>query len=163
MEKGDALKENRRSVKGPDGEMYYVNTPTAEDIRGADWNYSKVYSKALNENIVTASEMSNILTKRGIIGPEYEQRQQELIGLIGQKIYQLNMVSNDDEKKLLAIELANTRDELYKWNQRFNGPMSNTCEQIADDARLEYLTAAMFEYEDGNRVWSTYEEYKAEK
>ena len=26
---------------------FYVKSPTAEDIRGADWEYSKVYTKSL--------------------------------------------------------------------------------------------------------------------
>ena len=41
--------------------------------------------------------------------------------------------------------------------------MSNTCEQIADDARLEHLTANMITNEDESKVWDSYDTYLAEK
>jgi hypothetical protein len=52
---------------------------------------------------------------------------------------------------------------LFAWNQRLNGPMSNTCEQMADEARLEYLTSCMIQTKDGKRVWEDYSDYLKEK
>lgn len=155
--------EERRPFEGSDGETYYIAPPTAEDVRGADWNYSKTYTKALMEDITTSSEMMGILIKRGIIGPEFEQRQRELSDILSEKITALGTASSVDERQILAMEVANAREELFQWNQRLNGPMSNTCEQIADDARLEYLTACMVQTEDGNQVWDSYETYLKER
>jgi hypothetical protein len=48
-EKENKIKKegNRRKFEAPDGkENYYIAMPTAEDIRGADWNYSKIYTKS---------------------------------------------------------------------------------------------------------------------
>ncbi len=156
--------ENRRSFLGPDETtMYFISTPSAEVIRGADWIYSKTYTKCLQEGITTSAEMRDILMKRGIIGPEFEQRSTELTGILNSKIMVLEASKSLEEKRDSALEVANTREELFQWNQRLNGPMSNTCEQIADDARLEYLTASMIVKEDDSKIWDSYDEYMAEK
>ena len=155
------MADDRRSF--PYGEdTYYINTPNAEDIKGADWQYSKVYTKSLVEGISTSSEMHDILTRRGIIGPDYEQRRAELETLLSGKILDLAGTPSTTDKQLSALEVAKAREELFRWNQRLNGPMSNTCEQIADDARLEYLSSRMVEKEDGSKIWETFEDYLAE-
>jgi len=165
-EKENEIKKeaNRRKFESPDGkENYYIAMPTAEDIRGADWNYSKIYTRSLVEGITTAAEMMDILMRRGVIGPEFEQRQRELNNELAKKVIKLEEAKDLDEKQLLAMEVANLREELFNWNQRLNGPMSNTCEQIADEARLEHLTSRITECEDGSKVWETYEDFLGEK
>jgi hypothetical protein len=149
---------------GPDeATQFFINTPSAEDIRGADWTYSKMYTKSLMEGIPTSAEMLDILTRRGIIGPEFEQRGSELTDNLNTKILQLETATSVDEKRDLAVEVARAREELFNWNQRLNGPMNNTCEQIADDSRLEYLTSRMVETEEGDKFWDSYDSYLTEK
>lgn len=157
-------KDDRRFFLGPDEfTKYYIVAPNAEVIRGADWVYSKNYTKCLVEGITTSAEMMDILMKRGIIGPEFEQRSTELTEILAEKIAILEEATSIEDKRILAIDVANAREELFQWNQRLNGPMSNTCEQMADDARLEYLTAFMVENEDGTKVWESYDAYLTEK
>jgi len=156
--------DDKRSFLGPDEtNMYYIIPPDTEDIRGADWNYSKMYTKCLLEGITTAAEMVEILQRRGIIGPEFEQRAMELTEILNERIAALNEATDNDEKTELAINVANAREELFQWNQRLNGPMANTCEQMADDARLEYLTSCMVTDIDGNKLWNSYEGFLQEK
>jgi hypothetical protein len=157
-------RDERRSFLGPDEfTNYFIAAPTAEDIRGADWTYSKTYTKCLVEGITTSAEMLDILMRRGIVGPEFEQRGEELTIILNEKITNLETSEDIDEKRVLAIDVANAREELFQWNQRLNGPMSNTCEQIADDARLEFLTSRMIENEDGSKVWDSYDTFLKEK
>jgi hypothetical protein len=154
----------RRSFIGPDdNKNYYINTPTAEDIRGADWQYSKTFTKSLMEGIPTSAEMNDILLRRGIIGPEFEQRAEELTRTLAEKINSLDISIETTDKRDFSLGVAMAREELFRWNQRLNGPMSNTCEQMADDHRLEYLTACMIEDEEGDRVWEDYTAYLKEK
>jgi hypothetical protein len=155
------MADDRRSFEYTD-KVYYINTPVAEDIKGADWQYSKVYTKSLVEGISTSSEMHDILTRRGIIGPDYEQRREELEGILNEKVLDIALSKDSAGKQKAALEVAKAREELFRWNQRLNGPMSNTCEQIADDARLEYLTSRMVENEEGSKIWETFEDYLAE-
>lgn len=156
--------DDRRKFLAPDEVTYYfITPPNAEDIRGADWHYSKTYTNCLVEGITTSAEMMDILRRRGIIGPEFEQRAAELQQELGEKIIALDAAENMEAKRDLAIDVASTREELFQWNQRLSGPMNNTCEQISDDARLEYLTSSMIETEDGKRVWSSFDTYLKEK
>lgn len=162
MDKNETL-EARREFKDPvSGNSYYIAVPTADDVRGADWQYNKVYTKALVDGITTSAEMMDILRRRGIVGPEFEQRQRELTNELSEKVEALQKTTSVDEKEKLANEVASAREELFTWNQRLNGPMNNTCEQVADDARLEYLTACMVQGKEGDRVWDDYASFLKE-
>lgn len=154
---------NNRSFEHPEGVTYYIVPPTAEDISGADWQYSKTYTKCLVEGITTAAEMRDILTRRGIIGPEFEQRAQELTEDLALKLNDLEEATEVDTKRDGAIAVAMARDALYQWNQRLNGPISNTCENISDESRIDFLTAAMIRNADGNKVWDNYTSYLKDK
>jgi hypothetical protein len=156
--------DDKRFFFGPDEETkYYIATPTAEDIRGADWQYSKTFTQCLVEGITTSAEMMDILNRRGIIGDDFEQRARELADNLAAKIAKLEQAGDMDVKRELSLSVAQAREELFQWNQRLNGPMNNTAEQISDDARLEYLTSVMTVNEDGSRVWESYETYLKEK
>jgi len=156
--------EGARSFEDPvTGDAYYIVAPSADDVRGADWQYSKTYTKSMLEGITTSAEMIDILMRRGIIGPEFEKRQKELTDELARRVGELQETNDIDRKQQLAVEVAHSRDELFNWNQRLNGPMANTCEQIADDARLEYLTARMVRNDKGDNVWEDYSDFLKER
>jgi len=162
--KDDGLLEGRREfTDSGTGKAYYIAAPNADDIRAADWQYSKTYTKSMLEGITTSAEMMDILMRRGLIGPEFEQRQKELTDTLSLKVEELQNASDLDTKQKFAIEVSTSREELFNWNQRLNGPMANTCEQIADDSRLEYLTSRMVQNKDGSRVWDDYSDFLVEK
>jgi len=154
--------EDRRSFEFNE-KIYYIAVPTAEDIRGADWQYSKTYTKSLVGDITTSAEMMDILRRRGIVGSEFEKRRRELSDDLTENVLKLQTANDLEEKQSFALEVAHAREELFNWNQRLNGPMSNTCEQMSDDARLEYLTSRMIEHEDGTKLWDSYEDFLKEK
>lgn len=157
-------KENKRSFVGPDGvSVYYISPPSANDIREADWHYSKTYTRSLTEGITTSAEMMDILRRRGIIGVEFEKRAAELATNLNQKIFDLERAETLEQKRDRAVLVAEARDELFQWNQRLSGPMANTCEQMADDARLEHLASCMVTDSEGNKVWPKYDDYLKEK
>ena len=164
MEKKEFSTEGLRSFEWPEGEgkEYFITIPNADIVRKADWEYSLSYTKSLVEGITTSAEMTDILTRRGIIGPEFEQRSQELADILTEKVTLLSKTSTRDEKELLAREVAKSRDDLFAWNQRLNTPMANTCEALADDARLECLTALIIADEAGEPIWNSFESYLSE-
>lgn len=166
METKEKEKDSRRSfefqVSEDETKTYYLGMPTSEQIRKADWHYSKVYNKALVEGIATESEMTSILLERGIIGKEYEMKKQELQLTLATKLLLLDELKEEEEKAKLALEVRNLRDELYKMNQQVTGPLSNTCEQMANDAKTEYLTSVVLQNEDGSLVWDSYDDFIAE-
>lgn len=158
--------EDRRSFDftHDDGkeQKYYLGMPTSEQIRKADWHYSKMYNKALIEGVATESEMVDILKKRGIIGEEYDKKKLELQVALVEKLSLMSVEEIPLEKSKLALEARAARDALFQWNQRATGPLSNSCEQMATDAKTEYLTSAIMQTEDGKLLWDTYESFVAE-
>ncbi len=160
----DEKVEGRREFKDPvTDKTYYIVAPTADDVRGADWQYSKTYTKSLVDGITTSAEMMDILMRRGVIGPEFEQRQKELTDDLSSKVEVLRNAETIEDKQSAAMSVAKAREELFNWNQRLNGPMANTCEQIADDSRLEYLTSRMVTDVKVNRIWEDYSDFLREK
>lgn len=157
------LESRREFTDTTNDKTYYISAPTADGIRGADWQYSKMYTKSLIEGITTSAEMVDILMRRGVVGPEFEQRQKELTDELSVKVSLLNAADGLDDKQTYALEVAAAREELFNWNQRLNGPMANTCEQIADDSRLEFLTSRMVQNKDGSTVWEEYSDFLTER
>jgi hypothetical protein len=164
VEKG---KVTRRSfvvlIDGDKAFTYYIAPPTSEDARKAEWHYSKIYNQALIEGLVTQSEMFDILTKRNIAGPNYESKGEEIRRRLLDKIEAMEQEEDLLRKKILALDVALAREELFHHNQKVNGPMSNTCEQLAEDARVEFLTSRLIEDEDGKKTWNSFEAYKEDK
>ena len=143
-----------------DGVKYYIDNADIDSVRQADWHYSKTYNEALLAGVTTMAQMQDILEERDIVGKAYEEKRLALIKALDEKIAELNAVKTLEDKKELAGEVEDIRNQLFRHNQRASSPMSNTCEQLAEDARIEYLTSAMVKDEDGNVVWESYEDYK---
>jgi len=149
-----------------DPQQFYIGTPTGEDIRKADWEYSKIYAQAITDKLLTQSQMTDALKDAGIISSEYEQDVEKARINLGAELFRLENLmddASDDEKESTAREVGRLRDELFLLNQRVNGPMANTCENLAEDARTDFLTSRIVEKPDGNDVWGDYEEYRLDE
>lgn len=142
---------------------YFIGTPNAEDVRQADWEHAKTYNRALKEGVFTVSEMMEILKARNIIGEDYDQAGDDLRVKLGEKVVEMERETDKDKRMELALQVARIRENIFQWNQRLSGPMASTCENMANDARVEYLTSAVIQDKDGKRIWPTYEDYKTEK
>lgn len=152
--------DTRRVFVDPDTEIeYFIGSPTAEDVRQADYKYSKSYTRCLEDGIATSAEMTDILRKRGIVGSNFDRRHKELVDNLSYLVNELNIASSNDDKTTLALRTAAARQELVQWNKRISIPMSNTCEQISEDVKIEFLTAALVQNKDGSKVWPTYEDF----
>lgn len=138
---------------------YYIAMPNADQVKKADWHYSKVFNQALVDGITTSAEMLDTLKKRGLYGSEYEEQAEELRAKIAEKLLAMESTTNPIEKYNFALEVKNLRDELFQWNQRLTGPMRNTCEQIAEDAKVEFLTSMIVQDEVGRPVWKNYDAF----
>jgi hypothetical protein len=151
--------DNKRSFT-MDGEKYYIDNADIDSVRQADWHYSKTYNEALLAGVTTMAQMQDILEERGITGKAWEAKRLELAKALDEKIAELTAAKELSEKKRLAEEVEDLRNKLFRHNQRQSSPASQTCEQLAEDARIEYLTAAMVKDAEGERVWDSYEDYK---
>jgi len=159
----EKVEEVRRAFEFEDDEgavsSYYLGMPTSEQIRKADWHYSKIYNKALVDGVATLAEMMDILRSRNIIGPDHELKTDSLNKEIALRVMDMETTDDDIGKLKLAQEVRELRNQLFRWNQRVTGPLSNTCEQIAEDAKTEYLTYAMAQKEDGAPIWDSFDDF----
>jgi len=161
----DLLDGRRKfTIEMEDGEVkeYYIGMPSADMVKQADWEYTKTYNRALKEGVLTASEMREILKSRGIIGPEYEMKGEELKVALAEKIIEMERENDKDARIQLALDVANLREEIFMWNQSQTGPMASTAEQVSEDTRVEFLTSHIVQHKDGTRLWDSYEDFKKE-
>ena len=145
---------------------YYIANPTGEDIRKADWQYSKVYNQAILDDLLTQAQMIDLLKKQGVISEDYATEVEETRSRLAGEIYKLEALPEsaaDLEREDAALSVAATRDELFRLNQRVNGPMGNTCENIAEDARVEFLTSRVLQNKDGSKLWEDFDAYLNEE
>lgn len=147
-------------------QSYYIAAPGGEDIRKADWQYSKVYNQAIIDDFLTAAQMTELLTKKDIISDAYTQKVEDVRLTLGAELFKLETLmdnASEDAKETVAMAVARLRDELFKLNQRINGPMANTCENLAEDARTEFLTSRIVEFKDKTKLWKDFESFRNEE
>jgi len=145
---------------------FYIAAPGGEDIRKADWQYSKVYNQAIVDEFLTAAQMSELLKDKGIINDEYTERVEEVRIALGAELFKLETLMDTatlEDKEAVATAVAQFRDELFQLNQRVNGPMANTCENLAEDSRTEFLTSRIIQHKDKTKVWKDYEAFRHEE
>jgi len=163
----ESLIDGRRGFEFTDRDgkvvKYYIATPRADDITKADWEHAKAYNNALKEGVLTASEMSDILSKRNIVGPDYEDVGNTLRNTLQEKLVSMEQEKDREVRLRLALEVAAARENVLQWSQRKSGPMSHTCENIANDVRSSYLTSVVVQDEQGNKVWKTFEDFRSER
>jgi hypothetical protein len=154
--------DNRRFFVFDDNKKYYIDAADLESARQADWHYSKTYNEALLAGVTTAAQMQDILEERKITGDDWEKKRLELLDELEAATADLEAAETVADKKKCIAAVENVRNRIFRHNQRASGPLQNTCEQLADDARVEFLTSAMVKDEDGERVWNSYEAYKTD-
>jgi hypothetical protein len=70
--------ENGRSFEKEDGTRFYVVPPEADEIRKAQWHYSKIYNQAFVDGVTTVAEMRDALVKRGLLGEYFDTKSEQL-------------------------------------------------------------------------------------
>lgn len=141
----------------------YIAPPSGEDIRKADWQYAKVYNQAIVDGFLTQAQMLDLLKEKGIISDEYAQEVERTKMELATQLYLLENsegLSTESEREAAAMEIARLRDELFRLNQKVNGPMGSTCENLAEDARIEFLTSRIVQKKDRSPFWKSYEDYQ---
>jgi hypothetical protein len=165
----DVLDSRREfTLETPDGEIlhFYIASPSGEDIRKADWQYSKIFNQAIVDGFLTQSQMLQLLKEKGILNEDYTDVLENTRISLGAELFKLENLmeeSTESDREMSAMEVARLRDELFQLNQRINGPMANTCENLSEDARTDYLTSRIIQNKDKTRRWEDFDAYKNEE
>jgi hypothetical protein len=110
--------------------------------------------------------MIDLLKKQGVVSEDYANEVEEVRARLAAEIYKLESLpdgTDDMDLEDAALAVAATRDELFRLNQRVNGPMGNTCENIAEDARVEFLTSRVVQTKEGSKLWEDFSAYLNEE
>jgi len=161
----DSRREFTAPVEGEDV-SFFIAQPSAADVRKADWQYSKIYNQAIVDGFLTQAQMVDVLREKGILSEDYAMKVESTRIGLASELFKLENVSDtapELEREGLALEIARLRDELFSLNQQVNGPMGNTCENLADDARNEYLTSRIVQEKDGSVLWEDFDSYQNEE
>lgn len=161
--------DNRREFTiqiGDEEVSYFIAQPNAADIRKADWQYSKVYNQAIVDGFLTQAQMIDVLKEKGILSEDYADKVEKTRIALASDLFKLENIREDSpelEREAIALNVARLRDELFSLNQQVNGPMGNTCENLAEDARTEYLTSRVVQLKDGAHLWEDFDAYQNEE
>jgi hypothetical protein len=142
----------------------YVLQPNNDILKRADRYKSKVWNDAVQDGVLTKKELAVVMQKRGIWNEAKSQEEkaisQEIVAL-EKKLYH-----GDGKKKPklsegrdIAIQIRRKRIELRKLIAERIALEENTADNLADNARFDYLVAHCTFYKDGRPVYKDFADY----
>lgn len=156
----------RKELKLPDGKIVYIKNPGVIETQQADWEYSRIFNKALINGIMPRAALIEALKENNVLSDEEDN----LINGIQENLTALSLDLEDAAKDLnkekfeeLRDAITEERSKLYVLIQKRSAILSHCAEEKANEARIMYLCFSCTEKEDGTKVWATLDEFKAEK
>lgn len=145
-----------------DGVKYRVLLPTLQQSTDADVDYSKAYTKALQDGILPKAALERLLVKSGAWAQEDED--------------ELNAAGAESQKVMMKIMSEKTRadketylPEFYAVRERLNNISSrkqlmlmNSAETKGEESKLGSMLAKCVQNEDGSQLWKNKTEMMSE-
>lgn len=144
----------------------YVVRPSNNTIKNADRHRAKTWNQCITDGILTKKELSKILKDRGIWDKNKEQEEVEIINKIQSLERKLYLGAGFDGQKAkisdgqkIAIEMRRLRIALRDLIAEKISMEENTAEALSDNAKFDYFVADCTYYENGEKVYTSIEEY----
>lgn len=142
-----------------------VKRPQSAVMSQAQRVSAKAWTDCVRDGIMTKKELAKFMKEQGIWdkGKDVEQDKitSEIIDL-EKRLYVgegKNSKLKTAEAKNIAIEMRKKRNELRELIAEKMALEQNTAEAISDNSRFEFLVANCTFYENGNKVYSSLDEY----
>jgi len=144
----------------------YVKRPTNDIIRKADIFRTKTWSDCAAQGIQTKKEVVKMMEERGIWSKEKDEEEEK----ISKKILELERTLYHGDGKTkpklsegrdLAIQIRRERIKLRELISERIGLEENCAENLADNARFDFLVANCTYYKDGSKVYSDFDDYNS--
>lgn len=143
----------------------YVVRPNNDTIKMAERYKSKVWNQCIQDGILTKKELGVLMRKRGIWDEKKDREENEItkeIIKLEKELYQGKTGGAKpklSEGRDLAIQIRRKRSELRDLITEKIALEENTADNLADNARFDYLVAHCTFYKDGTRVYKDFDEY----
>ena len=136
--------------------------PSQKILNKSDLVYRTTFSNALREGVLTSAEVDKILRTRGIWDDDKEAEATAL----RQKILELEKKLKDlsltnEQGTAVCDEISATRLELMRHNGIYTTVADNTCENMGNEARNQFLCAAcVYDNKTGLKVYKDVDDFQ---
>ena len=144
----------------------YVIRPTNNTIKNADRYRAKTWNQCVMDNILTKKELNKIMIDRGIWNENKESEHNSIIEEIQRLEKKLFIGDETTGKKVkisegqkIAIEMRKLRVKLRELIAEKISMEENTAEALSDNAKFDYFVADCSFYENGQKIFSSIEDY----
>lgn len=144
----------------------YVTRPTNNTIKNADRYRAKTWNQCIMDGILTKKELNKILIERGIWNDAKESEHNSIIEEIQRLEKKLFIGDETTGKKVkisegqkIAIEMRKLRSQLRELIAEKIAMEENTAEALSDNAKFDYFVADCSFYENGQKIFSSIDEY----
>lgn len=165
-EKREKMVEVQTGKRVFDTEKYgllQIRFPLVEENRLADWEYSKIFMQAINDDIPTNKEIDAMIKRKNLWTEEDENKIDEIRSRIDVQLVLLSKMETEKNMKPIEDKINELRQEIFAIQQEKQKFFNNTAESKADEAKMSFLISRVTEYADsGKKVWEKYGDFKNE-
>jgi hypothetical protein len=128
---------------------------------------AKCWTDCVRDGIMTKKELEKFMKEQGIWDDGKDEEQKRVVQEISNLEKQLYVGGSNKNSKLkasegkeIAIKMRIKRNELRDLISERMGLEQNTAESISDNARFDFLVTNCTYYENGNKVYTSLDDYK---
>lgn len=152
--------DNKKEVE------FFVVQPNNKILKDADRYKAKVWNDATADGVLTKKELHKTLEERGIWSKEKSDEEKALaehIGALEKKLYHGDGKKKPkvSEGRNIAIEIRRKRMEMRDLVAEKLGLEENTADNLADNARFDWIVAHCTFYKNGQPVYKNFDDYNS--
>lgn len=166
-EKRESMVEVQTGKRTFDNEKYgvlQIRFPKVEENRLADWEYSKVFMQACNDDIPTNREIEELIKRKSLWTEKDDKKIADLNEAINKQLVLLSKMETEKHKQPIQDKINEHRQEIFNLQQERQKYFNHTAESKADEAKMSFLIHKCTEFADTEKpVWATYGDFKNEE